>query len=252
MTLQYASDLHLEFPENRIFLQKHPIEAKASTLVLAGDIVPFRNLAKHVDFFRALADQFDQVYWLPGNHEYYGADITERSGTVDEVILPNIRLVNNVAVTQANTRLLFSTLWSRIDQLNEGALRRGMADYHAIRRKNGPLLPSHTTRLHEECLRFLQRAFRQSFDGPTVVVTHHVPTFLHYPEQFIGDVLNQGFATELHELIADSNASAWIYGHHHRNMAPYMIGNTQMVTNQLGYVRMGEHDSFSTSAQFTS
>ena len=107
MTLQYCSDLHLEFRENKQFLNQHPLQSKGEILILAGDIVPFIEMDKHKDFFNYISDNFKLTYWLPGNHEYYYSDASERSGTINEKIRDNIFLVNNISVQQDGVKAYF-------------------------------------------------------------------------------------------------------------------------------------------------
>ena len=59
---------------------------------------------------------------------------------------------------------------------------------------------------------------------------------------------SEAFAVELHDLILESGIDACVYGHHHRNIPAFSIGKTRMLTNQLGYVRYGEHAGFDPGA----
>jgi hypothetical protein len=51
--------------------------------------------------------------------------------------------------------------------------------------------------LHKESIKFLESELEKEFNGKTVVITHHVPTRQHYPEEYKGGILNQAFAADL-------------------------------------------------------
>lgn len=246
LKLQYASDLHLEFPANRDFLKQQPLKPVGEILVLAGDIVPFAILNKHQDFFSLLSDQFEAVYWLPGNHEYYHFDIADKSGVLNEKIRSNIFLVNNTSAVYDNIQLLFSTLWSRISPANRWQIERSLNDFHVIKDEGSMFSAEKYNQLHEECLAFLQHEISSATTKKTAVFTHHCPTFLNYPAQYKGDVLNEAFAVELYDWIESSGIACWVYGHHHSNTPDFKIGKTNLVTNQLGYVQQKENLLFNT------
>ncbi len=244
MTFQYASDLHLEFSENREWLHTHPLEPGADVLLLAGDVLPLHLVPKHRKLLNEIAQPFKEVIWIPGNHEYYGNSIPPEGDDLDMQPLAKWRIVNNRSVQIGTARILCTTLWTAISQLNETHMRHSMNDYLQIRHGGKLLLPAHTTRLHQRSLAWLKAELAKPFAGPTVVMTHHVPTMMHYPERFKGDALNEAFAVELHDLIHASDIHTWIYGHHHHNTPAFTIGGTCMRTNQVGYVQYGEQRSF--------
>ena len=245
LKIQYCSDLHLEFPENKLFLKKHPIEPVGDILVLAGDIMPFAVMNKFDSFFDELSEKFKQVYWISGNHEYYHSDIGNRTGAFCEEIRKNIFLVNNHIVDIQSAKIIFTTLWSKISEINKWQIAQRMSDFRVIKMGSGKFTPEHYNRLHYENLNFLEKALTNSKnDRSTIVVTHHVPTFMNYPEKYKGDSLNEAFAVELFDFIESSLINSWIYGHHHSNTDSFVIGNTQLLTNQLGYVIQNEHRNY--------
>lgn len=245
--LQYASDLHLEFPSNKEFLKHHPLQPVGDVLVLAGDIVPFAVMEKHQDFFNYVSSNFETTYWLPGNHEYYHFDISEKSGALHESIRSNVFLVNNTSVVHQNVKLIFSTLWSKISTGHQWQIEKSLNDFHVIKHKGFRFSGELYNQLHEDSLAFIQNELKISMNEKVAVFTHHCPTFLNYPEQYRGSVLNEAFAVELYVLIETSNIASWVYGHHHTNTPEFTIGKTRLLTNQLGYVQQNEHRLFETN-----
>ena len=244
LAVQYCSDLHLEFDLNRKWVRKYPLAVKADILLLAGDIVPFCVMGQHNDFFDFVSHNFKATYWIPGNHEYYGTDIAERSGVLNEAIRDNVFLVNNTSIAIEDVTLICSTLWSSISPADEWDITRAMSDFHVIRNGQRKLNIGTYNELHAGCRKFIEQAVIKAKDTRKLVMTHHVPTFMHYPEQYKGEVVNQAFAVELYDFIETSGIDSWIYGHHHCNIPDFTIGNTRMLTNQLGYVKHGEHRDF--------
>jgi 3',5'-cyclic AMP phosphodiesterase CpdA len=246
LKIQYASDLHLEFTHNSKFIKENPLQPVGDILVLAGDIVPFAIMNQHDDFFNYIADHFEHTYWLPGNHEYYHFDVTDKCGILNERIKNNVTLVNNTSVVHDGVKLLFSTLWSHISIANQWQIERNLNDFHQIKHNGSHFTSEHYNSLHHESLDFIKQTVNQSSGDKMVVFSHHCPTFLNYPPKFKGDVLNEAFATELYSFIESSNIAYWGYGHHHFNTPDFFIGNTRLVTNQLGYVQNRENSLFST------
>ena len=245
MKVQYASDLHLEFPQNTAWLEKKPLQPVGDILLLAGDTHNLGRKFTQLPYLDVLSEQYKMVYIIPGNHEFYaGFDAQiclQENYELD--LRPNVFLVNNFVKIIKNVRLIFTTLWSKIER-EKHAIVTGMSDFHLIRCKGTPLTIENYNELFEASWAFLSREINTPFDGTTIVVTHHLPSDLCNLEKFKGSVLNEAFCVNLTHEIEASHVDYWIYGHSHGNKPPFSIGNTMMLTNQLGYVHIGENRSF--------
>lgn len=244
MTFQYASDLHLEFPENRDLLINRPIKPIGEMLILAGDILPLDMIEEFSWFFDYLSYNYKETYWLPGNHEFYHSDLMQRGSTLNEKIKENVHLVNNTSVRIKDFKFIFSTLWTKISPGSHFELLLGYSDFRAIR-NNGVLLSiSQYNLLHERCLSFLSEELSGTNTGPLIVATHHMPTFMSYPLKYGGSAFNEVFAVELYDLINKSGPDHWIFGHAHERISDFKIGKTMLTSNPLGYVMYNEHAGF--------
>ena len=247
MKIQYYSDLHLEFPDNKEYILNNPIEPIADILILAGDIVPFKIIDNHQDFFNHISRNFKTTYWMPGNHEYYYYNV-DSSRFLDTKIRENIFLVNNCIKEISGVNIIFSTLWSNISESKRWLIQQSLSDFKVIKYNDHLFNVDDYNSLHKESLEFIQNALNETSDNKMVVVTHHAPTFVNYPEKYVDSKINEAFASNLTELIEDNSIDFWIYGHHHSNVNEFQIDNTKLVTNQLGYIKYNENVGFNPKA----
>ncbi len=253
MRVQYCSDLHLENPDNYNFIKENGIQPEGDVLILAGDTIELgSNNDSYKYFFDDISKKFEQVFMIPGNHEFYGgADPDAYNIPMKIKVRKNVSLVNNMSVVYKNTNFLFTTLWSMIQLRNEGMIKQMVPDFKFIKSKGKALTVVGYNSLFKRSLKFLEMAVDRNEAEKTVVVTHHMPTKLCNTKEFAAnDELNDAFCVELHDFIYASGADYWVYGHSHRNRPPVQVNQTKLLTNQLGLVEHGEHNSFDPKATF--
>ena len=232
MKLYVLSDLHTEFADFT------PQDTNADIVVLAGDIGVGR---KGLDWAaRHFTDR--PVLYVPGNHEYYGHDLA----LIDELqsaAPENIHVLNNDTLVFDGVRFLACTLWTDFKLHGEKEAwfarqraRRLLTDYDAIRNGRRRFTPEDSVELHETSREWLQRKLEERFEGPTVVVTHHLPATLSVAKQYANDPLNPAFASSLEDLIREHRPDLWIHGHTHVP-CDYRLFDTRVVCNPRGYPR---------------
>lgn len=250
MKIQYASDLHLEFPQNQLFLKLYPLQPVGDILIIAGDTdyLNHETYSEH-PLWDWASEHFRETIVVIGNHELYHGDLSTLSDGAVLMIRNNVKAYYNSVIHIDNTDFIVSTLWSHIPPEDAFVTECGVADFHHILYGKERLTVQRFNAEHERCVEFVKKAVAESTAEHIVVATHHVPSFALQSEDFERSRINGAFVSELGDFIADSRIDYWIYGHSHRNIE-LTIGNTRCVSNQLGYVYKNEHSSFRNDACF--
>jgi 3',5'-cyclic AMP phosphodiesterase CpdA len=222
-------------------------------LVLAGDLSndaarTWPGIFARLERFIAL----EKVIIVPGNHDYYFGRL-DGEHLMREVCSDfGVRFAQKEEVRAGNTRLLCCTLWTDFKlngdvRVAAAVAARTMNDYRQIRtaavaglpfahQDTRPITPRDTLALHLDHRRWLEAALREPhFAGPegrTVVVTHHGPS----RSTAVGEIddLTPSFHSDLHELILETEPSAWFFGHSHRRCGA-QVGRTVIKNVSLGY-----------------
>ena len=247
LRIQFVSDLHLEFPENRIFLEKHPLEVTGDILLIAGDTAYLdppnssKDTYSQYAFWDWASERYKQVIVCFGNHDFYGHyDLTTIPDGYCKTIRANVHGYYNSVIHLENTDIIVSTLWSHIEPDKAYYTERNVSDFYRIKHNGHILTADDFNHEHERCMNFIKAAVANSKAITKIVLTHHVPTTLCTAEEFKGSIINGAFTVELGNYIIDTDIDYWIYGHSHRNIDA-QIGQTQILSNQLGYVSHSEH-----------
>lgn len=238
--LQIVSDTHIEFRK-----QLPTIPRLADHIALLGDIGNPRVRSYEI-FIGNMSKEFETVFVVLGNHEYYTSNSKWHMKTIKQRIDGIIAKYDNVHLLERltfdltdNTRLVGCTLWSNINEVGI----RFLNDFRKIwvQKEHGKRLLTQFDYLsmHHRDVAWLQEAIAQcEKDGKqAVVLTHHGTSSL-CAGKFLGSPYNPGFVTEL-PFIFKSPVVASASGHVHSNVDT-MINGVRVVSNALGYP--GEHD----------
>ena len=248
MKIQLASDLHLEFEENREWIERNPLIPSADVLILAGDIVcdKFAHLA--FPFYYKISKQFKHIISCKGNHEFYHGDISNAYISRRGDITQNHVWINNKSIRIEDVRFVVTTLWTDIPPEYNEQILLGLNDYNLITRTHGngktiPLDTKDVNQFHEWSKEFISAQLLIPFDGKTVIVSHHLPSFKcitnrpPYPE------LYHAYASDMEDFMKHKNITHWFHGHSH-DFFECKIHNTHVVRNPLGYVVHGDQKDF--------
>lgn len=240
------SDLHVEFYGTAAM--PRTIDG-TDFVVVAGDTC--KGLVEAVETLREAFPRVE-VATVPGNHEYYGSEMSEELelGRVRARQL-GVHLLSDDAVTIGRARVVGCTLWTDYclfgPDLREAAMhtaRDGLMDHKRITWRKNPwarFRPEEAAALHLRSRNFLETELAKSHSGPVIVVSHHGMTLEAVSSLNQRSLLSAAYASELLPLVDRHRPTAWISGHTHHPMR-LRRNATVLVSNPRGYP--GECSSF--------
>lgn len=234
MKILLYSDLHMEMGE---FIG---IEyAEADVVVLAGDI----NIGtKGLWWAVKKAKELDKPFiYVAGNHEYYRKEYFTLQAELREMAEQhdNVYFLEEDEVIIDGVRFLGATLWTDYKVQSESsqeanmiAARDSLNDHRVIHYGNEPFMPAHALEIHQHTVAWLTEKLDTSFDGKTVVVTHHGPSLKSAHPEYGINQLSSAFISDLDDLV--EKADVWCFGHTHAGIDT-QVGKCRLVSNQRGY-----------------
>lgn len=230
ISIHILSDLHLEFADYQ------PEVTDADIVILSGDIyVGTQGLSWARDNFPD-----SEIIYVSGNHEFYHHNYQELlSHFRKEAKEYNIHFLENNEFVLHGIRFLGCTLWTDYlcsDNLSQQEsmeiLKQRFSDHILIQFSDELFKPDDALNLHNSSIVWLREELNKTFDGKTIVVTHHGPSKRCIHKKFGDGELAGGFYSDLPDLL--NKPDIWIYGHTHSNL-DISVDDTRLISNQRGY-----------------
>jgi Icc-related predicted phosphoesterase len=222
MKFQIMSDLHLEHHADGGAHFLSMLKPTAPVLILAGDC--FSLTAPPISVLASVCEQYGRVFYVPGNHEYYGTTprAAEAALMAIEGAISALAVLRTGEVHEhGGLRFLGDTMWFP----RPSRYVPGLADYRFIQ--------EFEPWVYERNAAF--RAWlRAELREGDVVVTHHAPSRRSVAPRFYGSPANCYFVCDMEAEISQRKPALWAHGHMH-SAVDYVLDATRVVCNPLGY-----------------
>ena len=225
---QIFSDLHLE---HKLSNKRLPYPL-APRCIIAGDIGNSRTIPYYLSL---LSKQYEHVIYVPGDHDYFGSSIYDFHKNILTTSANNIHyLYPGYKIELDGITFIGSTLWFSGLPKSAEAKRYNLSPIRYISNTSIEQLIKEGEK---------QKKWINSMcSNKTVVVTHHLPTYLSVAKKFLTHPLNFSKVNECDDVIKNNSPIAWIHGHTHISL-DYIYGNsTRIICNPYGYP--GEETGF--------
>jgi hypothetical protein len=245
---QYISDIHLETHDKHDTGSLSPqmfVKPSAPYLILSGDIgIP--ELKAYRAFLEWASPNWERIFILAGNHEYYTYRCKEKNDMATKKQLlqetcssfPNVHFLDcsSYLFPEHNLRILGCTLWADTSSGDEMKIITYMNDARSILYSGDiNLTPSRMTELHIQEKQWLANEIDAAAEREerVIVMTHYMPSYQLIDEKYKDNPLNMCFASDCEDLMKEP-VKLWFCGHTHTGIQK-TINGVKCLINPYGY-----------------
>lgn len=239
------SDMHLDFyPNANTLLRNMPVSSEV--LLIAGDMCELRNFQDM--WLEILLAKYRYIFYVPGNHDWYGSsttlDVSRRF--MGRVGWSSFKVLQRQTDTIfGNFKISGATLWFP-DHPTNTFHERFLGDFHYIRD-----FKPWVYQQHEMDKEFFHKKGRGiirgvGFQGAADIwMMHHLPFSASIHPKYANSPTNRFFLGNLGDAFYDATYKprVIVHGHTHEAM-DYMIDDTRVVCNPVGYPNEGGEARF--------
>ena len=251
--LKLASDVHLEFGSDPV-LWNRQFAPEESVLLIAGDLTSYPKFDRAEEYLEELQEDYAQILWIMGNHEYYHGNITHSDTVLAaayqiEANLDNITVLENESFDFGNLVVHGCTMWTDFSKGNPLEMYRASQTMNDYRTCPG-LTPELVLEKHLKSADWLKEAILSADDNAPctqVIMTHHVPSERVIHPTFKDHLYNSAYrSTDLDWHIAEGasyGVKHWVFGHSHKSIEEN-LSDIQFTSNPYGYFQHEENLDF--------
>jgi len=223
------SDLHIYLSfnnkHNNYINFLYDNQEKIDVLFIAGDIISHSDdIPSMIELFDELEDMSFEVFFVLGNHEYYGIDIGDDS-IYEKMIkkYQTIHLMNNKCLQFNDLNIIGTTLWTEAKFTSNAMLN----DKYYV----GNIYEKHD-KIYKKNIKFINQNYDKNMKN--VLLIHHGPHRNSIHEKYKNNSSNPYFTnTNISEDFI-SRFDYILHGHTH-SYFNYSIGSCNVVCNPIGY-----------------
>jgi len=227
MKIQYLSDLHLEFKNNRDALMHIK---NSDVLIIAGDL----GVGESIFDYLIYLSKKRYVIFVYGNHEFYNKKSIyefKEKGSLIEKENKNLYILDKKSVVIKDIKFIGATGWidGSFKKLNP-LLYSDYNDFYQIK----DFKESHQIWGKEDS-EFLENEIKKSNTKYNIMITHFLPVTDCISETYVNNIYNPCFSNNyIWAYKYSDKIDYWIHGHSHEYLKR-KINSIEFCRNSFGY-----------------